>query len=164
MKKYLPTTINMNTFSSIALGSLLGTFVLSKILTPEHWVVKGLMTGIAMGSAGFSAPDITTTPYRCFDPSTHHHSTHTRYHRQQVHPPPMKPKKRKVTAAMKRLVAADQHWRCCVCDRLLEASFEVDHHIPLHLGGSNKRDNLRALCRRCHGDKSLQEIEDRYHR
>ena len=37
-------------------------------------------------------------------------------------------------------------------------SWEVDHIIPLGLGGSNARENLRGLCVVCHAKKTLADI------
>lgn len=65
--------------------------------------------------------------------------------------------KRSVTSLQKRIVAAKQKWRCGMCDKLLNAWYEVDHIQPLHQGGSNGMRNLQALCRDCHGLKSTQE-------
>lgn len=65
--------------------------------------------------------------------------------------------KRKVTALHKRYVGAQQKWRCQHCDTLLDEAYEVDHIIPLHQGGSNQLSNLQALCRGCHGKKTIRE-------
>ena len=64
---------------------------------------------------------------------------------------------RSVTPSMKKWVAAAQEWRCRICDSLLSASYEVDHIIPIYKGGSNVRDNLQALCRNCHGQKTMHD-------
>ncbi|MDE0475336.1 MAG: HNH endonuclease [Gammaproteobacteria bacterium] len=42
-------------------------------------------------------------------------------------------------------------WRCTRCGRA--GKLEVDHIRPLHRGGSDSLDNLRALCRTCHVDR-----------
>ena len=34
----------------------------------------------------------------------------------------------------KKLIASRQKWRCAVCNKLLDASYEIDHIIPLHRG------------------------------
>ena len=40
----------------------------------------------------------------------------------------------------------------------IAAWFEVDHKVRLeHGGGSNNVDNLEALCRNCHGEKTAME-------
>ena len=47
------------------------------------------------------------------------------------------PPRRRFTGHEKRVVAARQTWRCARCDVTLEATFEVDHVVPLHLGGAD---------------------------
>lgn len=39
----------------------------------------------------------------------------------------------------------------------LVAATEVDHIIPLRDGGSNRFDNLQALCKSCHSRKTVRE-------
>lgn len=65
--------------------------------------------------------------------------------------------KRHVTHSMKKIVAAEQRWKCNTCQRLLEANYEVDHKIPLWKNGSNDRWNLQALCVSCHARKTYLE-------
>ena len=65
--------------------------------------------------------------------------------------------KRSVSETKKKFVAARQNWKCGECNRQLKASFEVDHIVRLEHGGSNHIDNLLALCRECHGDKTTIE-------
>jgi hypothetical protein len=66
--------------------------------------------------------------------------------------------KRYISPYAKKLVAARQQWRCKICSRLLDASFEIDHIVPLFRGGSNDSSNLQALCRSpCHMQKSALE-------
>ena len=63
----------------------------------------------------------------------------------------------------KKLIASRQKWRCAVCNKLLDASYEIDHIIPLHRGSSSDSslqslDNLQALCRSpCHIEKTARE-------
>ena len=69
----------------------------------------------------------------------------------------------------KKLIASRQRWRCAVCNRLLDASYEIDHIIPLHRaagahGGSSSDstlqslENSQALCRSpCHIEKTARE-------
>jgi 5-methylcytosine-specific restriction protein A len=66
---------------------------------------------------------------------------------------------RKVSQIKKKIVASNQKWKCKSCGALLDYSYEVDHIIPLYKGGSNEIINLQALCRNCHGKKT---IEDEY--
>ena len=65
--------------------------------------------------------------------------------------------KRSVSETKKKFVAARQNWKCGNCDKQLTAWFEVDHKIRLEYGGSNHIDNLVALCRECHGEKTTIE-------
>ena len=39
----------------------------------------------------------------------------------------------------------------------LPAWFEVDHKLSLHKGGDNHVNNLEALCRDCHGEKTARD-------
>ena len=66
-------------------------------------------------------------------------------------------KERKVTDQMKKYVAAKQEWKCKKCNKILGASFETDHIVPLYKGGDNSEQNLQALCRNCHGDKTIYD-------
>jgi hypothetical protein len=50
-------------------------------------------------------------------------------------------------------------WTCVKCGRKAR---EVDHVIPLALGGSEfDLDNCQSLCHPCHMQKSIKEIRDR---
>jgi len=65
--------------------------------------------------------------------------------------------KRSVSETKKKYVASNQNWKCGNCDKQLSAWFEVDHKVRLEYGGSNHVDNLVALCRECHGEKTAME-------
>ena len=65
--------------------------------------------------------------------------------------------KRSVSETKKKYVASNQNWKCGECQKQLNAWFEVDHKIRLEYGGSNHIDNLVALCRECHGQKTTIE-------
>jgi len=65
--------------------------------------------------------------------------------------------KRNVTNLMKKTVAANQKWSCAHCKEMLDSSYEVDHKLALFNGGTNDMDNLVALCRNCHGKKTMKE-------
>lgn len=68
--------------------------------------------------------------------------------------------RRSVSETKKKYVAASQDWKCGKCQRSLNAWFEVDHITSLHEGGNNHVDNLVALCRECHGEKTaLQKLD-----
>jgi len=63
--------------------------------------------------------------------------------------------KRSVSESKKKYVASSQNWKCGNCQKILDASFEIDHKVELQHGGSNHITNLEALCRNCHGQKTL---------
>jgi 5-methylcytosine-specific restriction endonuclease McrA len=69
-----------------------------------------------------------------------------------------KPTKRSVSETKKKFVASRQHWKCNKCNQMLEATFEIDHIVDLQYGGSNEVSNLVALCRNCHGNKTMQKF------
>lgn len=63
--------------------------------------------------------------------------------------------KRSVSESKKKYVAANQNWRCGHCKQQLDATYEIDHVIELQNGGTNDVSNLKALCRNCHGKKTM---------
>ena len=65
--------------------------------------------------------------------------------------------KRCVSETKKKFVAAQQGWKCNKCNQQLSAWFEVDHTVRLDNGGTNHVNNLVALCRNCHGEKTAME-------
>ena len=62
---------------------------------------------------------------------------------------------RSVSETKKKYVAAQQEWKCNNCASQLSHTFEVDHKIDLRYGGTNHISNLVALCRNCHGEKTM---------
>jgi len=73
-----------------------------------------------------------------------------------------KPKcvKRNVSSLTKKIIASNQSWKCGMCNETMDYAYEIDHHIPLFKGGSNDTTNLIALCRNCHGKKTILENID----
>lgn len=72
-------------------------------------------------------------------------------------------KLRKVSDQLKKIVASQQKWNCKKCKNILDATYEVDHIIALEDGGNNDIHNLQALCRNCHGKKTMEDnIKRRY--
>ena len=63
---------------------------------------------------------------------------------------------RSVSETKKKYVAAQQGWKCNNCATQLNHTFEVDHKTDLRYGGTNHVSNLVALCRNCHGEKTMQ--------
>ena len=64
---------------------------------------------------------------------------------------------RNVTESKKKYVASNQSWTCKHCNNMLDATYEIDHITPIYKGGSNNLNNLQALCRNCHGKKTLYD-------
>jgi hypothetical protein len=62
---------------------------------------------------------------------------------------------RSVSQMKKKFVASRQKWRCAGCGHMLDHTYEVDHIHELQYGGTNHVDNLEALCRNCHGKKTV---------
>ena len=65
--------------------------------------------------------------------------------------------RRNLNETTKKVVAANQKWTCNMCYKMLDASYEIDHTIPLYKGGNNNIENLQALCRNCHGLKTIND-------
>jgi len=64
---------------------------------------------------------------------------------------------RNVSNLKKKIVAANQHWKCGICGQMLDETYEVDHIIPLYRGGSNEISNLMALDPICHKKKTFRQ-------
>lgn len=45
---------------------------------------------------------------------------------------------------------------CCLCGKY-DPKWEADHTVALWSGGKDALDNMRTLCRRCHGEKTVSE-------
>lgn len=82
---------------------------------------------------------------------------HAAYAEHRVMSSGTKGTKRSVSETKKKWVAAKQNWHCGHCKKQLPPWFEVDHIVRLEHGGSNHVDNLVALCRDCHGQKTAVE-------
>ena len=68
---------------------------------------------------------------------------------------------RRLTGHEKRVVAARDGWTCGMCHEMLDATYEVDHIIPLHRGGADHVDNCWALHTECHKKKTQREEIER---
>jgi 5-methylcytosine-specific restriction endonuclease McrA len=69
----------------------------------------------------------------------------------------IKATKRSVSETKKKYVASQQNWRCGQCNSQLNHTYEIDQRVRLEYGGSNDVNNLVALCRNCHGEKTAKE-------
>ena len=79
-------------------------------------------------------------------------------------------KRQRVTPFQAKHVAAAQGWRCgCGCidpadpqrrGHVLDASFEIDHRIPIRFGGAHDPSNWVAVLRNHHQLKSAMESRE----
>ena len=51
-------------------------------------------------------------------------------------------------------IRAKYEGRCCYCQKPVGRDFTIDHYLPLALGGTNARRNLRLACRPCNEAKA----------
>ena len=58
-----------------------------------------------------------------------------------------------------RILLRDSY-TCRMCGRV-STDLDVDHIVPLHLGGAESDENRQALCHDCHKKKSEQEERQR---
>ena len=65
----------------------------------------------------------------------------------------------RLTKIRERILLRDDY-TCRECGRVSTA-LEIDHIIPLHLGGRESDDNRQALCADCHAKKSEREEKER---
>jgi len=69
--------------------------------------------------------------------------------------------RRKTTAYEKRIVASNGRWKCSSCGELLDETYEIDHVVPLSVGGEDDISNLSALHASCHRKKTIREEMER---
>jgi hypothetical protein len=69
-------------------------------------------------------------------------------------------KRKMFTEFEKNSIASNQDYKCknwkCKAD-LVDREFDIDHEVPLSLGGKNSIENLQALCKKCHKIKTAYE-------
>lgn len=54
-------------------------------------------------------------------------------------------------------ILQSQKFRCACCWLDIKEKYHIDHIMPLALGGSNRRENLQALCPGCNLRKSAKD-------
>ena len=73
----------------------------------------------------------------------------------------IKTKRKKINKVTRQKIADKQENACGECKVALSPYFELDHIIGLQFGGTDEESNLMALCRECHGKKSIAENQYR---
>ena len=73
----------------------------------------------------------------------------------------IKTKRKKINKVTRQKIADKQENACGECKVALSPYFELDHIIGLQFGGTDEESNLMALCRECHGKKSIAENQCR---
>lgn len=66
-------------------------------------------------------------------------------------------RKRTLTSADKKRIAAKQKWRCKICGHTLPVRYHIDHIKEFSKHGSDKESNLQALCGTCHDNKTEED-------
>ena len=66
---------------------------------------------------------------------------------------------RELTRIRERIGIRDE-FTCQVCHRFAPHG-EVDHRVPLHLGGAESDENRQWICDRCHTLKGEREEKER---
>jgi 5-methylcytosine-specific restriction endonuclease McrA len=59
-----------------------------------------------------------------------------------------------------RALLSSQQGMCVYCKSDIRKQFQVDHIMPVSLGGSNSRSNLQLLCKQCNLDKRAKRPEE----
>ena len=82
----------------------------------------------------------------------------------------MVPRRKRIPEDKRMDVADRDGWLCRYCGRSVydgdndyEDALHIDHRHPVSRGGSNRRRNLQATCKRCNlekGDKTDKEYMD----
>jgi 5-methylcytosine-specific restriction endonuclease McrA len=60
-----------------------------------------------------------------------------------------------------RILARHPLCRQCESGGVVRPATQLDHIIPLHLGGEDHESNLQGLCVECHEQKTTREARDR---
>lgn len=58
-------------------------------------------------------------------------------------------------------ISGRQGDRCALCTRPFSErlTVQIDHKVPLILGGENRERNMQAVCAECHKDKTAAEVK-----
>ena len=76
-----------------------------------------------------------------------------------IYTPEGKLKRKKLTSGETLHISRRQQHKCNLCKSYdVDELCDIDHIIPLHLGGTNELDNYQILCPICHKDKTRKEM------
>jgi len=68
--------------------------------------------------------------------------------------------RRVIPERVKREILDEQGWCCFACHQPVSRDqIDVDHRVPLALGGSDDETNWVALCRPCHKQKTRADVK-----
>ena len=70
---------------------------------------------------------------------------------------PTNVRRKRVTPHQAKSCAAEYKWRCAKCGKMLGADFQIDHIVPLHMGGEHSLSNMQPLHPQCHAKKNSEE-------
>lgn len=67
--------------------------------------------------------------------------------------------RRRWSAKTRMEILSEHQEKCCICGQPIERDkgFDLDHLIPLRIGGPDTRDNLRPAHRACHRIKTKSD-------
>lgn len=158
--KYLKLLLSMKKYYhmvGVAIGSYMVYWLIKKDPTKASQIVKSTNEYLKYMPVDKNTTDVIS-PFLNFT-STHLGNSNSKEEasKQVLISSGKKGTKRSVSETKKKYVASNQNWKCGNCNKQLTAWFEVDHKVRLEYGGSNHVDNLVALCRECHGEKTAME-------
>jgi hypothetical protein len=158
--KYLKLLLSMKKYyqmAGVAIGSYMIYWLIKKDPTKASQIVKSTNEYLKYMPVDKNTTDVIS-PFLNFTTTQFGNSNPKEEASKQVlMNSGKKGTKRSVSETKKKYVASNQNWKCGNCDKQLSAWFEVDHKVRLEYGGSNHVDNLVALCRECHGEKTAME-------
>lgn len=120
--------------------------------------VRGVMEGMTGRGGGAGAPWVAGDVHRAQVPTAAMDMSPQTKRMLNSGGVPGATTNRSVSGTKKKFVAARQKWHCAGCGGMLDHTFEVDHIQELQYGGTNHVDNLEALCRNCHGKKTVSSL------
>jgi uncharacterized membrane protein len=159
--KYLKLLLSMKKYyqmAGVALGSYMLYWLIKKDPTKASQIVKSTNEYLKYMPIDKDTSNVIS-PFLNFTSSQYQDGGSTREETSKhvLMNSGKKGTKRSVSETKKKYVASNQNWKCGNCKQQLSAWFEVDHKTRLEYGGSNHVDNLVALCRECHGEKTAME-------